>query len=126
MQTLCQLDVQGAAFVTDLAAFIREEAASGDVAGYARDLAETCWAERVRYDALLGEASEHWSVERMPLVDRNIARIAVCEMVDRPDVPPAVAIDEAVEIAREFGSAESGAFLNGLLDAVRKKLPPRS
>ena len=63
--------------------------------------------------------SSHWRIERMPVVDRNILRLAIYEM-DAVSTPPAVAIDEALELARQFSGHESVAFINGVLDAVHR------
>ena len=67
--------------------------------------------------------AEHWKIQRMPAVDRNILRLAVYEMT-RTETPPAVAIDEALELARMFSGEESVHFVNGVLDAVRKEIAP--
>jgi N utilization substance protein B len=72
-------------------------------------------------DRRIAEHSEHWRLERMPAVDRNILRLAVCEMTEST-TPPAVVIDEALELARRFSSEESVAFINGVLDAVRRQV----
>ena len=72
-------------------------------------------------DEQIGKHSEHWRVERMPAVDRNILRLAVYEMVNLK-TPPAVVIDEALELARMFSGDESVSFINGVLDAVRQRL----
>lgn len=72
-------------------------------------------------DPLIREHSEHWRLERMPAVDRNIVRLGVYEMLFRDDVPPAVVINEALEIARKFSEEESVPFINGLLDQIRKE-----
>jgi N utilization substance protein B len=69
--------------------------------------------------------SAHWRLERMPAVDRNILRLAVFEMMFE-GTPPAVVIDEAIELARRFSSDESAPFINGVLDAVRKEIAPKS
>lgn len=69
-------------------------------------------------DAAIGLASTNWSVVRMAIVDRNIIRIAVYELLYRTDVPPKVAINEAIEIAKEFASPEGHTFINGVLDKV--------
>ncbi len=69
-------------------------------------------------DKAIGLASTNWSVARMGLVERNIIRIAVYEMLYRPDVPPTVSINEAIEIAKEFASPEGPTFINGVLDKV--------
>ena len=71
-------------------------------------------------DRRIAEHSEHWRLERMPAVDRNILRLAVCEMM-QSTTPPAVVIDEALELGRRFSSEESVAFINGVLDAVRRQ-----
>jgi N utilization substance protein B len=73
-------------------------------------------------DELITRHAAHWRIERMPVVDRNTLRIAVYEML-RTDTPPAVIIDEALELARRFSGEESVHFVNGVLDAVRRELP---
>ena len=71
-------------------------------------------------DRRIAEKSEHWRLDRMPAVDRNILRLAVFEMTD-VGTPPAVVIDEALELARQFSGDESVAFINGVLDAVHRQ-----
>jgi len=73
-----------------------------------------------KLDALIAAHSEHWRLERMAAIDRNLLRLAVYEMRTRTDVSPAVVINEALEIARRFSSADSVEFINGVLDAIRK------
>jgi transcription antitermination protein NusB len=74
-------------------------------------------------DHRISEKSEHWKLERMPMVDRNILRMAIYEM-SRKETPPAVVIDEALELARQFSGEESVSFINGVLDAVRRGESP--
>jgi N utilization substance protein B len=74
-------------------------------------------------DERITRHAEHWRIERMPAVDRNILRLAVYEMT-RGGTPPPVAIDEALELARKFSNEESVQFVNGVLDAVRREMPP--
>lgn len=73
-------------------------------------------------DPLIADSTEHWRPERMAIVDRLILRLAVYELLHMPDVPAPVVIDQAVELARLYGGDESGRFVNGLLDAIRKKI----
>jgi transcription antitermination protein NusB len=73
-------------------------------------------------DALIAETTANWRPERMAVVDRLILRMAVCELLRDPDTPPAVVINEALELARTFSSEESVKFINGMLDAIRKKI----
>jgi transcription antitermination protein NusB len=72
-------------------------------------------------DRRISQHAEHWRIERMPTVDRNILRLAVFEMM-HSDTPPAVVIDEALELARRYSNEESVQFVNGVLDAVHKVL----
>ena len=74
--------------------------------------------ERSRVDELIASCSENWRLGRLSHVDRNILRVATYELLRRRDVPASVAIDEAIEIAKRFGSDESATFVNGVLDSV--------
>jgi len=69
-------------------------------------------------DRLIDEAAEHWRLERMNAVDRNVLRIATFELLHLSDIPPQVSIDEAIELGKRFGSEDSGAFINGILDRI--------
>jgi transcription antitermination factor NusB len=71
-------------------------------------------------DELIKKHSKNWDISRMVYIDRNILRIAVYEMLFMPDVPDIVAINEAIEISKIYSSSESGKFINGLLDSIRK------
>lgn len=77
---------------------------------------------RGEIDKLITSASEHWRIERMSVVDRNILRIALFEMLYCPDIPPKVSINEAVDLGKAFGTEESGAFINGILDHILPEL----
>jgi len=72
-------------------------------------------------DSLIGETSEHWAVSRMPLVDRNILRLATYELLHLADVPPSVAINEAVELAKVYGGDDSSKFVNGVLGRIAER-----
>jgi N utilization substance protein B len=73
-------------------------------------------------DAKIRGLADNWDFERLAVVDRNILRLAVYEMLFRDDIPPVVSINEAIEIAKKFSTAESGKFVNGLLDRAKKEL----
>ena len=77
------------------------------------------YQEQELLDALITRRSENWKLERMPLVDRNLLRLASWELL-RTETPPAVVIDQAIELARRFSGDESARFVNGVLDALRK------
>ena len=73
-------------------------------------------------DRLIKGTSDNWRIERMAVVDRNVLRMALFELMQDSETPAAVVIDEAIEIAKKFGSEKSGTFINGILDAVRIKI----
>ncbi len=89
---------------------------------YADELFEAAAAEVAELDALIGAHTRRWRVERLAAVDRNLLRLAITEFRHHPQTPPAVVINEALEIAKLFSSDESLDFLNGVLDSVRKEL----
>ncbi len=72
-------------------------------------------------DSKIKEVSKNWRIERMFMVDRNILRLAIFELIHRKDIPPAVAINEAIEISKIYGTEKSPKFINGILDSIRKK-----
>ncbi|HVP09671.1 MAG TPA: transcription antitermination factor NusB [Phycisphaerae bacterium] len=121
MQALCQLEVLADHFLPQLDEFLAEEPHKAGIRDYAHDLVHDTWANLAELDRRIQEVAENWELKRMAAVDRNVLRVAACELFHRPDVPPAVIINEAVEIGQAFGTGESGAFINGVLDAVAKK-----
>jgi N utilization substance protein B len=70
-------------------------------------------------DDIIGRFSEHWRLSRMSKIDRNILRLSIYELMYLSDIPPAVTINEAVELGKRFGTEESGSFINGILDKIR-------
>ena len=85
---------------------------------FARDLVAAASEHTARIDALIVGASKNWRIDRMSRVDRNILRLGTCELIAFTDVPVKVVINEAVELAKRFGTAESSAFVNGVLDRI--------
>ena len=86
---------------------------------YTLDLVQGIVQNRDHIDSLIGQCAKNWRLERIALTDKNLLRIGVFEMLYCEDVPDQVAINEAVEIAKRYGSEESPAFINGILDAVK-------
>jgi transcription antitermination protein NusB len=72
-------------------------------------------------DRLIVQSSEHWRLDRMSIIDRNVLRIALYELLYCPDIPPKVTLNEAIDLAKQFGSEESGSFINGILDRIQKE-----
>ena len=87
---------------------------------YAKELVQGTLEHREAIDELIRGQADNWRLERMPAVDRNILRLAVYEMLHERDVPKLVVVDEAIELAKKYGSEHSGRFVNGLLDGLLK------
>jgi N utilization substance protein B len=102
--------------------FLRPLQAEPEVEKFACDLFEGTVGEVETLDQRLGKHAENWRLERMAAVDRNLLRLAVYELIHYPETPPAVVINEALEIARRFSDKASVDFVNGVLDAIRKGL----
>lgn len=121
MQALCQLETLGEEWLAQLDDFVADEGAPAAVQQYARHLVRDAWTNLAAIDEALQSVADNWELKRMAMVDRNTLRVAACELLHRSDIPPKVAINEAVEIAKSFGIAESPAFINGVLDALIKQ-----
>ncbi len=93
-----------------------------DVRPYFLRLVQGVLRTKTELDALIERYSEHWSLGRMSGVDRNLMRIAVFELLCCRDIPAKVSINEAVDIGKKFGTEESGAFINGIVDGIRAAL----
>lgn len=88
---------------------------------YAKALVRGVLKNRERIDSVVQSNSSHWKMDRMSLVDRNILRVAVFELLFlKDDVPPRVAIDEAIEVAKKYGTTDSSGFVNGILDQIHR------
>jgi len=127
LQGLYQLDIQQMPSDTSIQQVIdpltKETEFAEKAIRYAMTLTRGAWINQERFDEVIAGVSDHWKISRMAVVDRNILRMALYELTEQPDIPPRVTIDEAIEIGREFGSAETPQFINGVLDAIWKKHP---
>ena len=90
---------------------------------FAESLVKGVCENRHEIDALIVRFTQNYQLQRLAAVDRSILRMSVYELIFSTDAPPAVAINEGIEIAKRFGSEESGRFVNGLLDRIRKEVP---
>ena len=93
-----------------------------EICDYVVQLVRGIWQRKSELDSQIQSVTPHWTVERMAAVDRNLIRMALYEMLHVPNVPYRVAINEAVELAKEYGSTESRRFVNGVLGALVRKL----
>lgn len=128
VQFLFQRDFNQGDLDPALADFWVERPCDDKVRQFTAELIRGVEDQRTDLDARLQRYAENWDVRRMGAVDRNIMRVALYEMLYRKDIPPVVSINEAVDLAKELSSEESGRFVNGILDRARRDLdrPPRA
>jgi N utilization substance protein B len=101
-----------------------EEHLSEDQSALVEDVVRTLETQGAEVDRCLEESAEHWPLARLSATDRSVLRAAVAELMSRPGTPVRVVLDEAIEIAKRYGSEESGRFVNGVLDRVARRLRP--
>ncbi len=115
---LYEADVRG---IDPVAALDEQDVVLGPADDFARELCRGVAAHGEDLDAWIAGQAEHWTMERMPPVDRAILRLTLFELRWRPDVPPGAAINEAVDLARAYSTADSGRFVNGLLGRLAER-----
>jgi N utilization substance protein B len=119
---LYQADVCSEAIERAIAGFWQVRSTMDQTRARAEQLARGAWESRDAADEAIRGVARNWTLERIAAVDRNILRLGYYELAQEPATPPAVVIDEAVELAKRFGEADSGAFVNGVLDAIRRRV----
>ncbi|MDO8644362.1 MAG: transcription antitermination factor NusB [bacterium] len=103
--------------------FAAEQGNASDLQMFTNNLVQGTFQHRKEIDQLIEESATHWKLSRMAVVDRNILRMAVYELLYGKDIPVNVTLNEAIEIAKCFGTEDSGSFINGILDKVSKEMP---
>jgi len=127
MQALYQLNVQGSELLERLYDDFLVEAEKNDfVRKLAFDWTREAWENIQQCDKLITDSTIRWQFSRLSPVDKSILRLAVYQLKFCPDIPPKVVINEAIELAKKFSTEKSGSFVNGVLDAVLKKLENRA
>jgi len=122
LQILYQLEFDAADPRAAVEVFWKKKRAAAETQEYCRWLVEGVLARREEIDAAIQSVSEHWRIPRMAIVDRNILRLAAFELLEAGHIAPAIVINEAIEIAKKYSGPEAGTFVNGILDALSKKI----
>ncbi len=118
LQILYAVEVAGGDVESAIADFWRELPGEAEGREYAAEIVRGVASQRKVIDERIRAASTNWRLERMARIDRSLLRIGTWELVERSDVPRPVIIDEAVDLAKRYGTKDSGAFVNGVLDGI--------
>ncbi len=122
LQTLYAQEVSGTEWKAAFDDNVERRKPSDEVVEYAERLVTNVMNERANLDSLIRERLENWTLERVSVVDRTILRIALSELLHCPEVPANVIMNEAIEIAQKFSSADAGRFVNGVLDRLAREV----
>lgn len=120
LKVLYQYDLRGSEALEEIDALFEQEKATPSIREFARRLVDGCCRNWKGLGRAIQQVATNWALSRMAVIDRNVLRIGAWEILVG-DTPPAVAIDEAVDLAKKYSTAQSGAFVNGVLDSLRKR-----
>ena|SRR5688572_26032815 len=126
LQILYALDLNPDATSDFLKVFWEMNETREEISDYASHLVHGTLAQQEKIDGLISAHSSHWKLDRMAATDRNILRIGTYELLEEQSVPPKAVINEAIEIAKKFGSTDSATFINGVLDSIHQELQKAS
>ncbi|MEW6456384.1 MAG: transcription antitermination factor NusB [Acidobacteriota bacterium] len=122
LQILFQIDLADGKVEEILEDYWKDHRTSISTREFSEDLVKGTIANLEIVDGLIAEVSEHWKLKRMAVVDRNIIRMSIYEFLKHRDVPKPAVMNEAIEIAKKYSSDDAAKFINGILDAVNKKI----
>jgi transcription antitermination factor NusB len=121
LQFLYQIDVLQDGVIDELDAFLRQEERDAETCRFARRITLGTHERREVIDGIIQGVAQNWQISRMAVIDRNVLRLATFELLYCDDIPPKVAINEAIELGKRFSTANSGAFINGILDKIKSQ-----
>lgn len=121
LQILYQIDITKSRFSGTLSDYLMDREVSGEIRNYCEKLVEGTLTNLGNIDSAIIRYATNWQLNRMAVVDRNILRLATYELLYLEDIPPKVAINEAVELAKKFGDNDSSKFVNGVLDKISRE-----
>lgn len=119
LQFLYTVDIRKGEGMNELVPFLQENSKDEEVKDYAKRLIEGVREEVHNLDQQIQAVAKNWNLTRMAAIDRNVLRMAIYELAHCPDIPPKVAINEAIELGKKYSTSNSGSFINGILDKVR-------
>jgi transcription antitermination factor NusB len=124
LQFLYQLDLRGDDLVSEAKDYVRAEERDAETQKFALRLIEGTFEHWDEIDTSIQSVAQNWNISRMAVVDRNVLRLATYELLHCKDIPPKVAINEAIELGKRYSTSNSGAFINGILDKIMNRAQP--
>jgi transcription antitermination factor NusB len=121
LQFLYQLDLRGDDLLPEARDFVTAEERDGETTRFALRLVEGTHEHKIEIDKVIQGVAQNWNISRMAVVDRNVLRLSTFELLHCQDIPPKVAINEAIELGKRYSTQNSGAFINGILDKIMNR-----
>ena len=122
LKFLYQFEINGGDLDEQIKLFLKQNSSKDDVESFMRGLVFSLLDKVKEIDEVIQKYSDHWVLDRMTVIDRNILRMGVCELLFDFSTPPKVVINEAIDIAKKYGNEDSPEFINGVLDKVYKEI----
>jgi len=124
LQFLYQLDLRGESLLPEARDYVSAEERDSETTRFALRLVQGTHEHRSEIDSTIQGVAQNWNISRMAVVDRNVLRLATFELLHCHDIPPKVAINEAIELGKRYSTQNSGAFINGILDKIMNRARP--
>ncbi|MCK6448750.1 MAG: transcription antitermination factor NusB [Planctomycetes bacterium] len=121
LQLLYQIDLRGEEVLAELDEFLRDEEPDREAREFAKKILTGVAECRAELDQTIQAVAQNWDIARMAVIDRNVLRLASWELLHCRDIPPKVAINEAIELGKRYSTQNSGAFINGILDKIKTR-----
>lgn len=121
LQVLYQVDLRGDEVLAELDEFLRDEESDREARDFAKKILAGVAECRAELDQTIQAVAQNWDIARMAVIDRNVLRLASWELLHCRDIPPKVAINEAIELGKRYSTQNSGAFINGILDKIKTR-----
>ncbi|MBL8858196.1 MAG: transcription antitermination factor NusB [Planctomycetes bacterium] len=121
LQFLYQLDLRGEALLDEAKTYVAAEERDSETTQFALRLIQGTHEHKSEIDGMIQGVAQNWNISRMAVVDRNVLRLATFELLHCVDIPPKVAINEAIELGKRYSTQNSGAFINGILDKIMNR-----
>jgi transcription antitermination factor NusB len=119
LQFLYQLDLVGPELIDEASEFLASQETDRETRAFALELIQGTQEHLPDLNRVIGEVAQNWDIARMAVIDRNVLRLATYELLHKSDIPPKVAINEAIELGKRYSTQNSGAFINGILDKIK-------
>lgn len=121
LQFLYQLDLRGESLLAEARDYVTAEERDSETTRFALRLVQGTHEHKSEIDQMIQGVAQNWNISRMAVVDRNVLRLATFELLHCQDIPPKVAINEAIELGKRYSTQNSGAFINGILDKIMNR-----